>query len=247
MPFFVIVMLIQIALIVHVIQNHNETYWIPILLLVPILGALAYILIVVGPEWVNSSGGRRTQSNFKKTLNPKQAMHEAQRNVQVSDTFYNRITFADELINEYRYDEAIEHVNIALTGLYEFDPHGMETLARAEFGAQRYNDARATLDKLIEKNPDHKDQDAHLLYARILARLNDADAAREEYDALIQYYTGPEPNVRYAELLIELGDEQRAADVLSPVLDKAQWSAKHYKHLHKEWLKKARQLMHQIS
>jgi len=117
----------------------------------------------------------------------------------------------------------------------------MVGLAKAEFGAEFFNEARVTLDTLIEKNPDYKDQDSHLLYAQVLDQLGDLDGATEEYETLIKYYTGPEPHVRFAELLLKQGNTQRANELLDDVIKRAKHSPAHYTRMHKHWINRAKQ------
>jgi hypothetical protein len=45
---------------------------------------------------------------------------------------------------------------------------------------------------LINKNPDFRSADGHLLYARTLEALGETLKAEEEYQALSSYYAGPQ-------------------------------------------------------
>jgi len=243
MPIIAISLLIQIGLVIHVLKTGRDRYWITILLLVPGIGAAAYTIIELVPAQLNTIGGQRSIRNVKKVINPNRELNQAYNSAEISDTFENRLRLGNELVERGHHEEAIETLQGGLTGLFEFDPVGLATLARAQFGSNNFDAAKSSLDTLIHKNPEYKNQDAHLLYARCLEGLNDTTAATAEYDALIRYYTGPEPHVRYAQMLLRNGQDQRAQELLSDVLNTSRTSAKHYTRLHKPWINKAKQLL----
>ena len=73
----------------------------------------------------------------------------------------------------------------------------MFNLARVENELENYSRAGELLDELIEHNPDFKNADAHLLYARVQASLGNTIEALHEYETLVQYYC-LQQNYRYS-------------------------------------------------
>jgi len=205
MPLLILSGIIQLALVVHVLKTGRNTYWIWLILMVPFIGAAAYLIIEIGPELNGSPGGQ-------------------------------------VLLDKECFDEAMPHFKKALTGLNEYNPSAMVGLAQAEFGAEFFHEAKLTLDTLIDKNPGYKDQDSHLLYARVLEQLGDIEGASEEYETLIKYYTGPEPHIRFAELQFKQGNTHRGNELIEEVLTNAKHSPAHYTRLHKDWINRAKQL-----
>ena len=145
---------------------------------------------------------------------------------------------ADELMEKGRFAEASELYQKCLTGLNQHNPELMFGFAASQFELGNHTASRTTLDTLIKENPDYKNQDAHLLYARSLEQQGDVAGATTEYDTLVGYYTGPEPAYRYAMILKTSG---RATDLLQGIIDKARLSPNHYTMLHKKWINLARQ------
>jgi hypothetical protein len=109
-------------------------------------------------------------------------------------------------------------------------------LARAQFAAQQWAEARQTLDDLIAHNPDYKSQEGHLLYARALEAEGTAAKALEEYRVLAGYYAGAEAALRYAQLLRREGQRDEARRVLRELLEHAQHAPGHYRRTQSEWL-----------
>src|SRR4029077_734507 len=88
-----------------------------------------------------------------------------------------------------------------LTGVFQEDPKLLLGYAHAQFEAGDPAAARKTLDDLIQKNPEFKSADGHLLYARAVEAEGDLSKALSEYATLAEYYPGAEAGVRYARLL----------------------------------------------
>ena len=116
----------------------------------------------------------------------------------------------------------------------------MYGLARAEFSLNNFNEVKSILNEIIDKNPDYKNADAHLLFAKCLEELNETDLALEEYKALDVYFPGPEATFRYARLLINKGEHSKAKELLEKIIHSSKFSGKHYNSLYKEWVKKAK-------
>ena len=161
--------ILQFALIVHVIKTDRPYYWIFIILF-PGIGALAYIIVELMPEFLNSWQGRRAMRGVKKTINPMGDLRRREREHQLSGSVDAARHLANEMIDKGQYQQAIVKLEEALTGLYETDPDLMLSLATAQFGNDQFEDAMHTLDRLIEHNPDFRSADGHLIYRYEVAR-----------------------------------------------------------------------------
>lgn len=236
MPLFVLSLIIQACLIVHVIKTGRDQKWIMLLTFLPGIGAAIYIFVELAPEFLSSSQGRAASKQVRDTLNPHKDLKEASKEYELSSTVANANKLAAELKSKGQFDAASELYRDSLTGLNEFNPDTMHELAQCEFELNNHVEVNTLLDSLIEHNPEYKNQDAHLLYARNLQQLGDIDKAKEEYEALVVYYTGPEPTYRYGMLLKEAGDTAGAQQQFESVIKKADLTAKHYRVMHKQWI-----------
>lgn len=241
MPFFGLSLLIAIAAIVHVIKTGRSQLWIMVLLALPGLGAIAYVVVEVLPEYMQGRGGHRVKRSVTKVINPNKSLEQAKREYSITPTVENACNLADAHMEKEEYKEASDLYKQSLTGLNETNPDIMHKYANSEFCLQHYSESRQVLDQLIEKNPDYKNQDAHLLYAKTLQELNETDKAVEEYETLITYYTGPEPAYRYGLLLNSAGKKDEARKMFTSILDKSSKSPDHYRKLHRQWIDRARQ------
>ncbi len=237
MPFLGLTTIFAVIAIVHVIKTGRSQLWIMALLSLPGIGVLAYIIAEVLPEFFGGRTGRSAQRNIGKVLAPNRSLDEAKRDYAISATAKNAIDLADIHVEKGQFAEAAPLYREALSGLNEHNPDTLHKLAASEFGLNNFEKTKSVLDLLIEKNPDYKNQDAHLLYARTQEALGEYTKATEEYEALVKYYTGPEPSYRYGMMLASQGDNLQAQEQFKSVVDKAELSPKFYRDMHREWIK----------
>jgi hypothetical protein len=240
MPFFILSIVIQVFLVIHILKTGRPTIWIWVVVLLPFAGPIAYVLLEILPELLGTRTGRRALQHISKTINPNKELNRASLELERADTVQNNMRLAEELLQRNEYAEAKILYEKCLRGLHATDPAIMAGLAKAEFGLGEFAKVKNLLERLIESNPEYKNEYCHLLYARSLEILNDISAAEHEYQALVQYFSSPEAKYRYALLCKNLGKNAEAKKLLEEILSAFRTSGKHYQYLHKEWLAKAK-------
>ncbi|CAA6819513.1 MAG: Unknown protein [uncultured Thiotrichaceae bacterium] len=236
MPLFILSLIIQVLLVLHVVKTGRSQTWLYIIMLLPLAGSIAYLIIEMLPELLGSRRGKKVQRKVEDIISPDKDLSQAIDAFEDADTVQGKTRLATELLKNRKYQEAQQLYKESLAGLYEHDPDIMSGLAQSEYGLGHYPASKALLEDLIVKNPDYKNADSHLLYAKTLVKLNDSDAALEELSALHTYYPGPEASYRYARLLINLGRRDEAMPLLQKLQKVATKSTKDYKSRYKKWI-----------
>jgi hypothetical protein len=239
MPLLVLSALVQVVLIVHAVKSGRSPYWVFILLIAPGIGPLAYFIVELLPEITGSRRARAAYRGVRKSLGGD--LRQRKREHQLSGSVDAARHLASELIDHGKYAEAVDHYEKALSGLYEHDPDLMLGLATAQFGDGQYRSSKQTLEKLIEKNPDYKSADGHLLYARAAEKCGDLDLAESEYEAVAGYYAGAEAKARYAALLEQRDKKDRALEVYEDLVNIAELAPRHYRKAQRPWIAEARE------
>ncbi|MBV8784169.1 MAG: tetratricopeptide repeat protein [Gammaproteobacteria bacterium] len=240
--FFILTILMQVLLIVHVIRTGRNQIWIWVLALLPLAGAVAYIAVELLPAAFGSRAARRTARGFRRALDPQAQLRRYRHEAEVQGNVASRQRYAEELTRHGQYAEAIGQYRQALTGLYEHDPNLLLGLAQAQFGQGDFAAARATLDALIRANPDFRSPAGHLLYARALEGEGNVPKALEEYRVVAGSFPGAEAAVRYAQLLERQGQHEEARRVARELLQQARIAPGHYRRAQREWLAAAERL-----
>jgi hypothetical protein len=240
LPVSILSLLIQAALIVHVLRTGRNTLWILAIGLLPGVGSLAYVVAEVLPDLFGGRTARRAKAGIGRMIDPNRDLRRATAEVQISGNVDARRRLGEELFERAQFDEAIEVYRGGLKGIFEYDPTLLLGLARAQFGKQDFAAARATLELLAQHNPDFKSADAQLLYARTLEAENALDEAEREYALIAPGFPGAEARLRYGLLLKKRGKLQEAQRVLKDLLDGAKLGPAHYRRAQAEWLDRAR-------
>ena len=236
MPVALVVLLLDISLIYHASRTGRLQPWAFTILMVPMIGALAYIVVELVPEWLGSHDVQKARKRVASKLDPDKYYRELSDRLAVTDTIANRAALAEECVAVGRYDEAEHHYDHILSL-----PMGHEALfalgkAKAQFARRRPADALVTLDELQKTWPDYNSAEAHLLYARALQEAGRTDEALEEYQALLDYAPGSEAKVRYGLLLKLVGRIAEAKVVFTELLVQMKRAPRHVRKTQAEWI-----------
>jgi len=236
MPVALVVLLLDLTLIYHASRTGRLRPWAFIILLVPMMGAIAYIVVELIPEWFSNPGARQARQRVALRLDPEKHYRELSDRLVVTDTIANRAALAEECVKVGRFGEAEQHYDHILALPMGHDPIYALEKAQAEFSAKRPADALATLDDLQKQWPDFDSADAHLLYARALAEVGRLDEALDEYHAVADYFPGAEARVRYGMLLQTVGRTSEARVVFNELLIQMRRAPKYLRNAQAEWL-----------
>lgn len=240
MPFLVLSILVQLAMIVHVMKTGRNTTWVFVLILAPVIGGLAYFIVELLPEILSSRGARKARRSVADAVDPNRELRRAAQQHAIADTVQNAIGLANQHLGREQYAEAAELFSKCLRGLHADDPHILFGLAKAQFGLRDYGSVIQTLDRLKAANPKAPVAESHLLYARAQEESGAMEAAETEYESLAKYYPGPEARCRLALLLKARGEVKGAQALFQAVLAESRVAGRHYNQVHKEWIDLAR-------
>lgn len=241
MPVALVIVLLDITLIYHASRTGRLQPWAFIILMVPLIGALAYIAVELIPEWLNGPGAQQARKRVANKLDPEKHYRELCDRLADADTIANHAALAAECQKVGRFDEADHHYDHILKLPMGEEPVYALGKAQAQFDRNRPTDALATLDDLQKRWPDFDSAEGHLLYARALTEAGRVNEALEEYSALIAYSPGAEARVRYGLLLRMVGRTAEAKVVFNELLLQMRRAPKYVRDVQAEWLAIAEQ------
>jgi len=236
MPFAFALVLLDVILVVHAAKTGRFSPWAYLILLLPGVGALAYVVVELLPEWLGSVQGQKARKSVINTLDPEKQYRKFADALAIIDTIANRVDLAEECLLLGKFEEARIHFENALSRPMGDEPHYALGKAKAEFGLRRPQDAVATLDGLRERWPDFQSADGHLLYARALEESGREAAALDEYRILVDYYPGAEARVRFGLLLQRTGRDDEAKRLFADVLTQMRRAPKYVRKTQAEWI-----------
>ncbi|MFH1600626.1 MAG: tetratricopeptide repeat protein [Pseudomonadota bacterium] len=234
--------LVAIYFAVHAIRSNQGLYWLFILFMFPLLGSIVYGVAIWLPEMRQSYTARRAGSAVRRVLDPNRELREAREAHDHTATVANRTRLGQALLASGQAEEAVPLLRAAAQGLYADDPDVLAQLARAELESGDAAAARDRLDALIAAHPNYRSPTAHLTYARAVAACGDQAKAHEEFEVLVDSFPGLEARARYARLLSEWGENERAQALAAESLAKARGLPRHSRDLDRDWIKQLQEL-----
>jgi hypothetical protein len=235
-----LILLVQIACLIHAGRTGRPYFWFMIILFMPGLGSLAYVAVELIPGLLRGRAAAQLSQSVSAGLDPTRQYREFARAVEALPSVANFRALADECVRLGRYDEAIKLYKSALTGMHETEPGAMLGLATAEFRKGDANAAGATLDRLFAANPEFSSTEADLLAARILEAKGRLPEALSAYERLSATYPGEEAKSRMALLLQRTGAEQPARAIFAEIRKSVEGSPAFYRRAQREWYEIAR-------
>src|SRR6266513_875176 len=151
MSVLILSILVQVALIIHVVKTGRNQIWIWVLALLSLPGALAYIAVEILPELLGSRAAQRTARGLRQAVDPGRELRRYENEARVGGNVASRQRYAEELVRHERYEEAIGQYREALTGLYEHDPNLMLGLAQLLQAQGRRAEAQKVARELLEQ------------------------------------------------------------------------------------------------
>ena len=233
---FGLLLVLDILLVYHAAKTGRLQPWAFIILMVPGIGAIAYVVVELVPEWLGGSRAQQARRRVASKLDPEKLYRELADRLDATDTIANRAALAAECLALGRFGEAERHYDHILKLPMGEEPLYALGKAKAEFGLNRPLETIATLDDLRTRWPDFKSAEGHLLYARALAGAGRSEDALEEFRAVVTYFPGAEARVRYGLLLDQLGRPSEAKAVFSELLSQMKHAPKYARKIQAEWL-----------
>lgn len=241
MPLLIAVtVIIQACFIYHVLKTGRPVWWAFIILSAPIIGCIAYYFLEVFPGSQEHRSARKTARSIAKALAPDASLQERVAAAQTCDSIQNKVQLARECAERGMHEEAVALYRGALTGPFERDTQILIGLAQSLVEQGGFDDAAATLDRIVAVDAKFKPHELALLRARVLEGRGENDAALAAYREVVKAYVGFEARCRYAMLLERLGHGNQAAAAFEEVLAQAKRNPPGVE-AEQAWVKLARQ------
>ena len=109
MPIALVLVLLDISLVYHAARTGRLQPWAFIILMVPLIGAIAYIVVELLPEVLGGPHARQARRNVANRLDPEKQYRELADRLAATDTIANRAALAEECVKIGRLSEAEQH------------------------------------------------------------------------------------------------------------------------------------------
>src|SRR3977135_4211311 len=97
-PFALVIILLDITLVYHASRTGRLQPWALLILMIPALGALAYIVVELIPEMLSGPGAQQARRRVANRLDPEKLYRELSDQLAATDTIANRAALAAECL-----------------------------------------------------------------------------------------------------------------------------------------------------
>src|SRR5438477_979454 len=226
--------LFQVAAVIHWSRKRPEAFWLWIIIIGGIIGALAYFLINGLPDFRNLQRTLRGPARRKR-------IHVLRVLVIQNPSAGNYEELGELLLEDKRYREARDAFDRALSERTDsIDPFYRRGIAEFEL---RADEAAVTdLRRVTAVDWKYDFSKAACLLGQALGRLGRTEEAMAVFDRMAQGATGAEPLVSAAQFFADHGRPAEALEIASGIAMRDATMPAYQKRRDRAWLRKARAL-----
>lgn len=232
--------LLDVTCLMHAHKTGRPQHWMWIILMVPFVGAIAYILMEWLPDLAHTRRGQQVQSNIVDVIAPDREWNRRRDEALLTGSVDAKRKLAEECERKGMWADAVALYENCAQGAFTGDPLLLLGLARSLLGAAQPQAASQVLDRLQAANPGFESQEGHLLYARALEDSGRSRDALAEYGKLVGYYSGFEARTRFGLLLLKQGQPQEARAMFADVVKASRVKGAVIAGADSDWLRVAR-------
>lgn len=235
-------LIVQVLLVVHVFRNHKPTYWIFLLLFMPFIGAMAYILLEILPEWRSGRQGAQVADSITRMVNPTGQLKALEAQLANANTMANRIAYADELVRCGHYQEGIARYQEDLRGIYADDIDLRKKLATA-YTLMGDHTAAYQVWQQLHAEQALKQLEEQLAYQVAAYQAGQLEHPLEMFGDFFDRTQNMEAGYWFTLMLVQANQPDKAKDVVAQ-MEKNYQHHKHFKTtIGREWIAKARKVI----
>jgi hypothetical protein len=244
--YFLPQLILQIICVLHAIKKGKDRSWIYIIVFIPFVGGIVYFFAEILPSLRSNGIIQTANEQVGNALFPARRIKELEQQIELADTYQNRILLGEAYAAAARYEDALAMFNKALTGIYKDDPFAIGKRALTYYvsgnhqkALQDFEHALAVAGKLNEKE--------QLIYAMILETMGKNNEALKAYEKAVMIATGLEAEYRQGKLIQKLGDENKAQDIFEHMIRKAKSSPGYFRRKESKWINLAKEELKVLS
>lgn len=232
------VIILQLGCILHVVFTGRPYWWIGFLIVGPVVGALAYIVVEMRP-WFERLDWR---SSLWKLRGRKARMRICEAALAESPTVGHRISLAEELCSQGMLAQACDVLAAGLTGAFRDDPTLLLLLVDVHLKRGQISEAEQYLDRCREPFLHDQEKRVSLYRGRTLALQGRFSEAEPIFQSLVKTRRSEECRYYFAEALVRAGRMDQADEILADILRRYRGGTAVYRRLEHRWFVAARRL-----
>jgi len=225
--------LVQLALIVHVFKTGRPFWWLWILLIAPVIGGIAYVLVELLPNLSASGGG------FTLWKPRAWRIRDLRAELEESDTVKLRLRLAAELLAGGETAEACTVAEASLNGAFRDDPHTLANVARYRLEAGKFTEALDALGQVKVEADRMLGNEVAFLRGWALVQAGRHAEAQPILRQIESVLLGEQPRYFLAVSLAQSGDRPAARAIWEDIRKRFRRAGRGWRRAEQRWFKLA--------
>jgi hypothetical protein len=217
MHYFAIMLVLQVACIVHVFRNGRNTAWVMAIAFLPLVGLMAYFWVEILPGLRRNPRMRKVHGQIADKIDPDRNVRAALDAVAFSDTVGNRMALGDALAARGEHREAMAEYRAADAMTHRPDAVVIMRIATSATELGSTHETRTALARLPHTQSQSELDRRSYLIGRTTEDEGDASKALTIYEGIVGRVPGDEVRCRMAALYLKAGDKTAARRTLEEV------------------------------
>lgn len=211
------VLILQIFCLYHAYKNGKDYFWYLIILIVPLIGAIMYLLTQV----FNKEDIEKVTEEITAIIVPSKKVQDAEKRLAFSDTFQNRVGLADAHFENADYEKASIHYEAALKGDFQKDFYVMTQMISAMSQSENYEEVIRLADE-IKDAYEFKNSKSQYIYGLALDKLGRIEEAEQNLKGIDQRYSNYQERLTLAEFYHRNNKRAKAIEILDEIISESE-------------------------
>jgi hypothetical protein len=227
-------LLIAIFFAIHAVRSGRAWYWLAILFMLPLLGSIAYFVVVFLPGARRQRGVGKAGPASQEALNPGREMRAAQQAYDLAPTAHNQVRLATALFDAGMIAQALGHYDACLRGPSGGDAEVGMGAARAKLANGQPQEAVGLLVSLRARQLAFRPEQVGLLLASAYAAAGRHEEAGREYEERARHFGSVETRAELALWAMARGEREVALRELKELEHARRNMSKATRNLHQD-------------
>ena len=235
---YYLIIAIKVFCLYHVYKNHKPYYWFFVIFLIPVAGAIFYIITQV----LTTRDVNTFQKEITSIVNPTKKIKDLEKKIEFTDTYANRMDLADAYFGITAYQNAISNYEKTLEDEVQNSTYSHQQLILCYFQLKDFKKVIHHVEK-IKSKPDFKGSVQQFCYGLALRENGNLGLAEAQLKEIDRPYSNYSERLELAKFYLENNRREEGKSILEDINNEAQHMTKPNRRLFRQTINEAEQIL----
>ena len=235
---YYLIIALKVFCLYHIYKNHKPYYWFFVIFLIPIAGALFYIITQV----LTSRDVDSIQKEITSIVNPTKKIKDLEKRIEFTDTYANRMDLADAYFEIKAYQNAIVNYKKTLEDKVQNATYTHQQLILCYFELNDFEKVIFHTEE-IKNTSEFKGSVSQFYYGLALRELGETEKAEQQLKEIDRPYSNYKERLELAKFYLENDREEEGKSLLEEISNESQYMTKPNRRLFRQTINEVEQIL----